>query len=122
MELQKQVTSLELSKRLEKLGMSQDSYFGWYETLDNDIVLGHHLEYANPLYSAYTVAELGELLPGNINGWYFTTQKGLMGNLWYCSVLKMVTNRQVMSFEADTEVEARGLLIEYLLTNNLLSL
>lgn len=67
--LEQQVTSLELSKKLKELGVKQDSLFYWtpsnaynkYYISD----IGYRL---TPIpseneYSAFTVAELGELLP-----------------------------------------------------------
>ena len=64
MKLEEQVCSLELAKKLKELGVKQDGYFSWeliykkweirpdccYEDLDNVMV------------SAFTVAELGEIL------------------------------------------------------------
>ena len=71
MNIYSQVTNLELSKRLEKLGVKQDSYFSWCEqpaTKGSVWILVN--TYAAPLnfpnhtiYSAFTVAELLKKLP-----------------------------------------------------------
>lgn len=78
MKPEQQVTSLELSQRLEKLGVKQESYFYWVSGEgQNKWVLMQHpkgwtdrggtLEsYWYKFYSAYTVAELGELLPAQV--------------------------------------------------------
>lgn len=66
----KQVCSIELSIELEKLGVEQISYFYWeiqkgvsrpyIVTHDKEIILSNGHERRN--YSAFTCAELGELL------------------------------------------------------------
>lgn len=73
MKLEDQVVSLELSQRLKELGVQQESLFYWCEKasrfedprwviLDEDEAgIGNSL-----VASAFTVAELGELLPGMI--------------------------------------------------------
>ena len=69
MELQQQVTNLELSKRMKELGFKQKSFARWEVYTDPNtnrkkklIVLqgGHTF---GDVYSAYTVSELGEMLP-----------------------------------------------------------
>lgn len=83
MKLDEQVTSLELSKRLRALGAPQTSVFYWVETKQGD---------ANPLivgpnavdipdadfYSAFTVAELGALIP-----YSFVSERRASGR-WEC--------------------------------------
>jgi hypothetical protein len=83
MKLDEQVTSLELSKRLRALGAPQTSVFFWVETKKGD---------ANPLlvgpnavdipdadfYSAFTVAELGALIP-----YSFVSERRASGR-WEC--------------------------------------
>lgn len=74
MTLENQVTSLEISKRLKELGVKQKSIFGWYNRKKVDGKGGEFdsweiylnddptVEYEIPFYSAFTVAELIELL------------------------------------------------------------
>ena len=74
MELKKQVCSLELSKKLKELGVKQESLFEWrqfdiQEEMKWIIVetgkIPHKMGMANigfGEYSAFTVAELGEIL------------------------------------------------------------
>jgi hypothetical protein len=83
MKLDEQVTSLELSKRLRALGAPQTSVFFWVETKKGD---------ANPLlvgpnavdipdadfYSAFTVAELGAMIP-----YSFVSERRASGR-WEC--------------------------------------
>ena len=76
MELEKQVCSLELAKRLKELGVKQDSAFYWSEEYYSHfrperigrIILEREAQEKVPggdwrCFSAFTVAELGEMLP-----------------------------------------------------------
>jgi len=67
--LEDQVCLLELAKKLKELGVKQDSVFYWVITMTTN----YHLSYTggdksllplerNDFYSAFTVAELGEIL------------------------------------------------------------
>lgn len=64
MELEDQVASLDLCMKLKSLGMKQDSCFYWRKDGD-ELFLGNneHVDAIALLCSAYTVAELGEILP-----------------------------------------------------------
>lgn len=78
MKLEQQVTSLELSKKLKELGVKQDSLFYWWldPTVEGDIpeIVDHKpikdieggMLSLYDVYSAFTVAELGEMLPVRI--------------------------------------------------------
>ena len=84
MKLEQQVTSLELSKKLKELGVKQEGLFLWTldESYDKEGTLlmkdghGHYslldefCSYSFNKYnyncSAFTVAELGELLPSGL--------------------------------------------------------
>lgn len=73
MNLTDQVASLELCKRLKKLGVEQESYFTWYligrKNVDSCHVLrsgNSFLSYKEKIAAAFTVAELGEMLPHEI--------------------------------------------------------
>lgn len=65
MKLEDQVVSLELAKKLKEVGVKQESYFYW----ENETNLIHYEDIGGvyDIFSAFTVAELGELLPANIN-------------------------------------------------------
>jgi hypothetical protein len=122
MTLEQQVVSLELSKRLRELGVKQESLFYWVkhrQTAWPDPQLwftGQIHEWNNKqpeafkidiLYSAFTVAELGDMLPDR-----FRTDKR-NGQYWASceELLKPVV--------ADTEADARAKLLIYLIENNL---
>lgn len=63
MEIEDRVCSFELSKKLKETGISQESLFNW---LEGSVVYGHFGDFAdkgNDYISAFTVAELLDLLP-----------------------------------------------------------
>lgn len=67
MKLENQVCSLELSKQLEKLGVEQGSLSYWVHINGeerNEWVILFKKEFSNRYrhYSAFTVAELGEII------------------------------------------------------------
>ena len=69
MELLEQVCSLESAKNLRELGVTQNSLWYWVKDGDADVVISDTELIANGglptnanVYSAFTVAELGELL------------------------------------------------------------
>lgn len=142
MKLEQQVTSLELSKRLKELGVKQESLFywhnysltaygwskwnfnknDWYITDESYIKeINDSNGYTSSIpkeaeeYSAYTVAELGEMLPS-----YFASHnRGFkdMGD-WLC--FDNGENKPDISQRAETEADARAKCLIYLLENNLL--
>ena len=73
MKLEDQVTSLELSKRLKELGVNQESLFYWTHLNGEDFLMivkdfeGESIpkDRKDEFTSAFTVAELGEMLPDN---------------------------------------------------------
>jgi hypothetical protein len=80
MKLEDQVVSLELAKRLKELGVKQESYAYWIEgeatystgRTENIIILSLEFQLGiDTQYSAFTVAELGAMLPFTIkmNEW-----------------------------------------------------
>lgn len=64
MKLEDQVCTLGQAKRLKELGVAQESYLYWW-VCNNGIMLLQDDEddKVNPKYSAFTVAELGVMLP-----------------------------------------------------------
>lgn len=70
MQLEQQVVSLELAKKLKELGVKQESIFVWYTNGSDAYLLYLGEDGMRPMesktYSAYTASELGEMLPANI--------------------------------------------------------
>jgi len=126
MKLKDQVTSLRLSKRLKALGVKQESLFAWVESVEGqedyrvqcvDCSFEHG---NNNVYSAFSVAESGEMLPEYINfnkrlqRYRFSEQgKNDMHGLFY----KDLPETEV---EAKTEANVRAKMIVYLIENSLM--
>lgn len=124
MELKNQVCGLESAKKLKELRVKQDSL--WYYR--NIIVLEHTIAHAHDdcrieknEYSAFTVAELGELLPSPLNTeketYYLFYHQALTHNVYYKSIDGNELPAQIIE---ETEAEARARMLIYLLENKLI--
>lgn len=64
MQLEKQVCSLELSKKLKELGVKQESiFYYWHDKCKINLAPNIELPKIETICSTFTVAELGEMLP-----------------------------------------------------------
>ncbi len=109
MKLENQVVNLELSKKLKELDCPQDSL--WYWTGVN---VEWELRQGLGQYSAFTVAELGEMLPRN----YYSCKlkKG-----WFMFKSSSKQDYEDMpELKTDTEANARAKMLIYLLENKLI--
>ncbi len=125
MRLEEQVCSLELAKRLKEFGVKQDSLFYWWKRKDTDDphvsgtkanarwVIGYQVRteiYSHNIggwrsterISAFTVAELGEILH-NLIGGISLPQRNTNGD-WY--------NKNIIS---NTEANTRANMLCFLL-------
>jgi|SRR5712675_328916 len=97
MNLEDEVISLELAKKLLAIGVKQNSTFFWYEGYDSWLL--HYIDYNHheedikiftennsPCYSAFTAGELMELLPPFID-----TGMNEPFNIFYLSIKKRPT-------------------------------
>ncbi len=126
MKLEHQLTSFELSCKLKELGVKQESLF--YHVFMPEKKISKGGEYfkrkaewkllitfvlkrlsGNETISAFTVAELGEMLPHFCSS--YTVPTG--------AVCKQLAGD---SEEADTEADARATMLIYLLENKLIQL
>jgi len=150
MELQKQVCSLDLAERLKELGVKQESLFCWMKPdpmhkdkydlwkvqeaymgvwyLERPQVIG--LVWCLESFSAFTVAELGEMLPPGIESFkgnkaHFLNKKH---ETWWCQAMpysEMGTkmndpkNLYQSTYFGSTEADARAKMLVYLLENKL---
>jgi hypothetical protein len=64
MQLEQQVCSLDLAKRLEELGVKQESLFAWAEDDGGWHVVNDPQKWLHPV-SAFTVAELLDIAPAS---------------------------------------------------------
>ena len=137
MEFKKQVVSFDLAKKLKELGVEQDSLFWWREHLSGCKI--DLIKAVNPpdddycdYYSAFTVAELGEILPKTIfnknkthyQGDYFQKYLGgdkqwLVGYECDCPELQSREERIVPNYCDFKETDARAQMLIYLLEKNL---
>lgn len=120
MTLKEQVTSLELSKRLKELGVKQESLFYWVK-VRNGFSLFYRYEdvfmrdSSDPEeYSAFTVAELGNILPVD----YCMSWK-IPGLVWVCA--ENVYDYS-LRFYSETEANARAKMLIHLIEKNLIKL
>ena len=135
MKLENQVCSLELAKKLKELGVSQESLWMWvkWEFWEKSRIILSDLEKSfntaclsgkrEDSYAAFTVAELGELLPYD-----FSTHK-CIGHppAWECSndELEWHSNpkkgiyREAM--HSKTEADTRAKMLIYLIENKLIN-
>lgn len=141
MELKNQVVSLELTKRIKELGVKQESFCYWFQPNNavpavplygdsykrwKDNVGGKVLNHGG-VYAAFTVAELGEMLPKEIDkarpyklqcyksseGWRVEYWAGFNGSRDF---------RAGADNYAASEADARAKMLIYLLENKLITL
>lgn len=128
MELTKQVVSLELSKKLKELGFEQESLFYWYR--DEDILTKKEatredlLMYCKPI-PAYTVAELGEMLPEKVKTPYgnksFLIFREVYNETWDVAYSTDTDDDKNLWQQAETEADSRAKMLIYLKENDLLT-
>jgi len=122
MNLENQVCSLEPSKRLRELGVPQESLFYWGNYGNQTVIFskaewGEYIgkwekssisnakEIASGLVSAFTVAELGEMLPDFVDG-YKWIEIGRYDNQWVIQYQKKDNELMPIRKEAETEADA----------------
>lgn len=114
MKLEDQVVSLELAKKLRELGVRQESEFYWEELpigtklfpSDDDVRMW-------PWCAAFTVAELGEMLPEG----YFSRR---IGYDWYNDAKEedqsgWISKPDLIYEKSDTEAGCRAKMLCYLI-------
>jgi hypothetical protein len=135
MKLEKQVCSFELARKLKQLGVKQRSLFYWmsfrnesspkeqwknvYEFILNEEEKKEHRERRflkdKISHSAFTVAELGEMLP-----WFWDSGKRMTRD-YMCRVFEIDTDVCHHAF-AETEANARAKMLIYLIENKLMEI
>ena len=126
MNIKEQVCSLELSKQLKKLGIKQKSQFYWaklspgnYLGKTYSLIFEDNVKMDNIIISAFTVAELGEMLPVDVATQKkdVITDKKKIKNQWCALYIK----KDKETFEyAQTEADARAKMLIYLTENKLI--
>lgn len=134
MKLEDQVISLPLAKRLKELGVKQKSHFiwangghKWFVSPDHEIIRINDPGYAQPGPAAYTVAELGALLPPTIDPeppgtcYWFSSGKmaGESEGEWLVSYSEDGNFFPGYGIQGDTEADARAKMLIYLIEKGL---
>ncbi|VVC75964.1 hypothetical protein AQUSIP_12650 [Aquicella siphonis] len=128
MKLEEQVISLDLARKLHDLGVRSESLFRWHDPLnDNDweptalkkAYIEKH-DYNPENYPAYTVAELGEMLPVCIQDYYWLEIHKIARNKYDGFIIKYVNDSFYSIFITANkkEADARCLTLVYLIENN----
>lgn len=123
MTLQQQVVSLELSKKLEELGVPQDSLHSWcYIEAHGDYELDNG-DYSRA-YSAFTASELGELIPSSVDVLLFYAGLRLEktdGNFWTVSY-ESFENVVLVEKSAGTLADAMAFMLIHLIEKKLITI
>lgn len=124
-----QVCNLELAKKLKELGVKQESLWYWdfsdYKVYKEiGLINKYDMEITNNHISAFTCAELGEMLPDEIwtgNQYFITTYK--RNDTYYVSYRYEddIDSGILIITEAKTEADARAKMLIYLLENKLIT-
>lgn len=150
MKLEKQVVSLNIAKRLKELGVKQESLFfhaqlkitGEWQIVDwQDMGMDSDPNIKSRVWKnytpAFTVAELGEMLPNRVNLPLKNGKPRASDNVLKAYFGKNVKKNQqcvpqviyaktegneYLHEHAETEADARGKMLIYLLENKLLTL
>lgn len=121
MKLELQVCSLELAKKLKELGVKQDSLWYWVQekAFPKNVSVFYKRDLPDEIdinafhiYSAFTVAELGELLPSEYDGEGIIFFKGVDGDAYYADCPKTK-----LGFWAKTEADSKAKMLIYLKEN-----
>lgn len=143
MQLENQVCNLELAKKLKELGVKQKSLFHYSvpvperaeSEIDKKTLKGCGTEIFQQEmskrwgkcfdeFSAFTVAELGEILPIRIiqkgTEKYLTCRKVFIG--WKCGYFSLYAYSPRNEIAYSKEADARAKMLVYLLENDLITL
>jgi len=128
MNLESQVCSLELSKRLKELGVKQESLF-WHcvNVGSGNVVLLHAIgtngEASGETCSAFTASELGEMLCSyNIVTSKYKKGSKYIWEVYVQDVAMRINKTYEPSHIADTETDARAKMLIHLIENKLMEI
>lgn len=138
MKLENQVCSLELAQKLKSLGVKQESVCWWardWGSETGETFVTHDEARWDVIYAAFTVAELGEMLPWFVKEhdemyWITLIKNGpspVTGKTWnieYATIENEERECKILGSDAtaDTEADARAKCLIYLLENKLITL
>lgn len=119
MRLEEQVCGLELAKKLKELGVKQESIFYWRDLQNVGWRVTPHDQTEHRAYdsvSAFTVAELGEMLRIDNSMLAHPTSIGCYWGKKWCFY-----EWGKLLAKADTEADARAKMLIYLLENKIIA-
>lgn len=129
MKLEDQVSSLELAKKLKELGVKQESYFvwAWQDGEEPSLIPEKECLYIYNWVSAFTVAELGEMLPpdtpsdrgADSGNYYCAMLTDDEGNTYWDKKFESCETMEYKIFHEKTEADARAKMLIYLIENDL---
>lgn len=131
MNLEDQICSFNLARKLKKLGVKQESLFYWYlgtfEPFVDYFECGNiHRDYALPeiICSVFTVAELGEMLPRIINNKkiYFYSSFKTRDLDYVVEYAGYLDHKLGKSGYDKNEANARAKMLIYLIENKLITI
>lgn len=134
MKLEDQVVNLELSQRLKALGVKQESCFFWLKRIGTDkwdLTPASQIKEVDLVddlaIAAFSVAELGELLPKHFyhDGDRYAVQYGWESNYWRVRLQLWAPSGgkyDMQIFTSEKEADARAYMLIHLIGNNLLKL
>lgn len=131
MKLEEQIVSLEYAEKLKRLGLEKESYFCWWVDVVGgpEIIRQIEIESRYPSMggyhiSAFTVAELGKILPkyivkeGHRPYDFVSSKEGFNGKVEWS--VRYENGEAFMQQSESSEADARAKMLIYLLENNLL--
>jgi hypothetical protein len=126
MNLKDQCCTLSQAKRLKELGVTAKSIFSWNGYSYPDYAVGYTEDLKDDEYNAYTVAELGVMLPDFLvfdnyrcHFHSYKQEQHKSPALWTCTYGKS-TDREVNDFDSHIEAQARASLLIHLLERELI--
>jgi hypothetical protein len=133
MPLERQVVSLDLSRQLKELGVKQEAAFYWKhkakhfcgndEIPDGEAFLEptNYTEFPEVVDgAAFTVAELGEMLPWLSGIGRLKAYKNSNGD-WACEYSNSYKKEDDKTFRADTEADARAKMLIHLIKQGIVT-
>ena len=123
MKLKDQVVCRELSQKIDELGIKEESLYGWYKHsfigLKSWWALVPNRDNSLKNISAYTVAELGEMLPNTIKieSRVYMLKMDKFANEFFITYF---SDGKAKSFQSYTEANARAKMLIWLKENKLL--
>lgn len=135
MNIESQVCSLQLAKRLKELNVKQDSLFVWEYFDDSCYAVKYNVHAALPnnfnnvaWFSAYTVGELDNLLPDAVcfglpkkgEKQYYSIIYSKHGNNYHANIINIPVSKMIPEIISNNPADTKALLLIKLIENELM--